>query len=186
MAADLISGGAKINALPERTVLTVNHRVNVGDHPSDVQRHLTKVAGKVADKFNLTLHAFPEGDGGETPSSITLKVAYGSYLEPAPVSPTSVIEGEVTAYEVLAGTTRALYGEEVIMAPGLSTGNTDTRFYWDLTRNIYRYEPGYDPEDPDGGLGNIHTVDERVSIAAHVNLVRWYTLFIRNIDTAEL
>ncbi|KAJ4405663.1 hypothetical protein N0V82_010285 [Gnomoniopsis sp. IMI 355080] len=186
VAADLISGGAKINALPERTVLTVNHRVNVGDHPSDVQQRLTKVAGKIADKFNLTLHAFPEDDGGETPSSITLKVAYGSYLEPAPVSPTSVIEGEMTAYEVLAGTTRALYGEEVIMAPGLSTGNTDTRFYWDLTRNIYRYEPGYDAEDPDGGLGNIHTVDERVSMPAHVNLVRWYTMFIRNIDSAEL
>lgn len=186
VAADLISGGAKINALPERTVLTVNHRVNVGDHPSDVQKRLTKVAGKVADKFNLTLHAFPEGDGGETPSSITLKVAYGSYLEPAPVSPTSVIEGELTAYEVLAGTTRALYGEEVIMAPGLSTGNTDTRFYWDLSRNIYRYEPSYDAEDPSDGLGNIHTVDERVSMPAHVNLVRWYTLFIRNIDDAEL
>lgn len=92
----------------------------------------------------------------------------------------------MTAYEVLAGTTRALYGEEVIMAPGLSTGNTDTRFYWDLTRNIYRYEPGFDPEDPDGGLGNIHTVDERVSMPAHVNLVRWYSYFIRNIDTAEL
>ncbi|CAN8103516.1 unnamed protein product [Discula destructiva] len=187
-AADLISGGAKINALPERTVLTVNHRVNVGDHPSDVQKRLTEVAKPVANKFNLTLHAFPDDtDGGETPSSITLKVAYGSTLEPAPVSPTSVLEDEVTAYEVLAGTTRATFGEEVIMAPGLSTGNTDTRYYWDLSRNIYRYGPSYDAGDPeDGGLMGIHTVDERVSMPAHVNLVKWYTLFIRNMDEADL
>lgn len=210
-AADLISGGAKINALPERTILTVNHvsslsfhsfqenvrlnktltlpkRVNVGDHPSDVQKRITELVKPVAHKFKLDLHAFPaNAEDGETPSSITLRVAYGSTLEPAPVSPTSVLEGEVTAWEVLAGTTRALYGEEVIMAPGLSTGNTDTRFYWDLSRNIYRYGPSYDAGDPkDGGLGGIHTVDERVSMPAHVNLVKWYTLFIRNIDETDL
>lgn len=183
VAADLISGGAKINALPERTVLTVNHRVNVGDRTSDVKNHLTGVAAKVANKYNLTLHSFPE-DGGETPSSITLKVAFGATLEPAPVSPTSVIEGETNAWSVLAGTTRALYGEELIMAPGLSTGNTDTKFYWDLTGNIYRYMPAYDEED--SGLGNIHTVDERASMVGHVKAVRWFSMFVRNMDEADL
>lgn len=185
VAADLISGGAKINALPERTVLTVNHRVNVGDRTQDVKDRLTAVAGDVARKFNLTLHAFPEGDDeGETPSSVTLKVAFGAVLEPAPVSPTEVVEGEDNAWSVLAGTTRAVYGEELIMAPGLSTGNTDTKFYWDLTRNIYRYVPAYDEEE--SGLGNIHTVDERASMVGHVRAVRWYSLFVRNMDEANI
>lgn len=183
VAADLISGGAKINALPERTVLTVNHRVNVGDRTSDVTDRLTAIAGKVAKKFNLTVNAFPE-DGVETPNSITLKVAFGSTLEPAPVSPTWIIEGETNAYSVLAGTTRALFGEELIMAPGLSTGNTDTKFYWDLTRNIYRYLPDYDEEET-GPIG-AHTVDERTSMVGHVRAVRWFSMFMRNMDEADL
>ncbi|KAF3766160.1 carboxypeptidase S [Cryphonectria parasitica EP155] len=182
-AADLIGGGAKINALPERTVLTVNHRVNVGGHTSDVKAHITEIAAHVAKKFNLTLHAFPEGEG-ETPSSITLKVAFHSTLEPAPVSPFTY-DGETNAWSILSGTTRALYGEDLIMAPALSTGNTDTKYYWDLTNNIYRYGPGYD-EEQDAGLGGIHTVDERVSMRAHVKGVQWYSMFVRNMDEADL
>lgn len=185
MAADLIKGGAKINALPERTILTVNHRVNVGDRTQHVKDHITGIATTVAEKFNLTLHAFPEsGDDNETPSSITLKKAFGTGLEPAPVSPTEITEGETTPWSVLSGTTRALYGEALIMAPGLSTGNTDTRFYWDLTRHIFRYMPGYEPDEQ--GLGRIHTVDERISMRNHVSAVRWFSLFIRNMDEAEL
>lgn len=185
VAADLIRGGAKINALPERTVLTVNHRVNVGDRTQHVKDHITGIAAAVADQFNLTLHAFPvSGDDDETPSSITLKPAFGHSLEPAPVSPTDVREGETTPWSVLSGTTRALYGEELIMAPGLSTGNTDTRFYWDLTRHIFRYMPGYEPDEQ--GMGRIHTVDERISMRNHVSAVKWFSLFIRNMDEAEL
>ncbi|KAI3390710.1 hypothetical protein diail_8800, partial [Diaporthe ilicicola] len=138
----------------------------------------------------LALHAFPEDDtDGETPHSITLKTALHTLLEPVPISPTSVAEDQVTAWEVLAGTTRALYGEEVIVTPGLSTGNTDTCSYWELRRNIYRYEPAYGAGDPAKdacGLGGIHAVDERLSMPAHVNLVKWYTLFIRNVDEADI
>jgi Gly-Xaa carboxypeptidase len=65
------------------------------------------------------------------------------------------------------------------------TGNTDTRYYWDLTRHIFRFAPGFDPED-EAGLGAIHTVDERVSVLNHVNSVRWYMLFVRNMDEAAL
>jgi len=66
------------------------------------------------------------------------------------------------------------------------TGNTDTRYYWDLTRHIFRFAPGFDPAD-EQGLGNgIHTVNERVSVKNHVNTVRWFTLFVRNMDEADL
>ncbi|KAI1376575.1 carboxypeptidase S [Hypoxylon crocopeplum] len=179
IAPDVISGGVKSNALPERTVVLVNHRVNVGDHPSDVQVKLTKLAGKVAAKHNLTLHAF--NDEPETPRSITLNSGK-HVLEPAPVTPTVV--DEITPYGVLSGTTRALYGEKLFMAPGIMTGNTDTRYYWDLTKHIFRYGPGWDPEQE--GLGGVHTVDEKLSISAHIKGVSWYSLFIRNMDEAEL
>lgn len=179
VAVDIIGGGVKANALPERTTALINHRVNVGDTTATVKARLTKLANEVAEKYNLTVHAF-NGEG-ETPSSITLDGG-NVPLEPAPVSPTDV--DTVTPYFVLSGTTRAVFGEEVIMAPGLSTGNTDTRYYWDVTTHIFRYLPGWDPEDT--GLGGIHTVDERVSMMRHIGSVKWFGLFIRNMDEVDL
>ncbi|KAI1214711.1 carboxypeptidase S [Annulohypoxylon truncatum] len=178
VAPDVISGGVKVNALPERVRVLVNHRVNVGERPADVQVKLTKLAQQVARKYNLTVHAF--NDESESPLSITLNTH--QILEPAPVTPTSV--DAVTPYAILSGTTRAIYGEKLLMAPGITTGNTDTRYYWDLTKHIFRYGPSWDGESE--GLGGIHTVDEKLSIPAHIKGVQWYSLFIRNIDQADL
>ncbi|KAI1100273.1 carboxypeptidase S [Jackrogersella minutella] len=177
-APDVISGGVKSNALPERVRVLVNHRVNVGESPSYVKQKLTGLAEQLAGKYNLTVHAF--NDEPETPRSITLNTAH--ILEIAPVTPTSV-DG-VTPYAVLSGTSRAVYGENLLVAPGIMTGNTDTRFYWDLTKHIFRYAPGWDPEDE--GLEGIHTVDERLSISSHIKGVQWYSIFIRNMDQAKL
>ncbi|KAI0471830.1 peptidase family M20/M25/M40 [Xylariaceae sp. FL0804] len=195
-APDIIGGGVKNNALPERTRLLVNHRVNVGESTATVQKHLAQLAGQVADKYNLSLSAF-EGDEAspEAPRQIRLSVAATGPLEPAPVTPTTGKPADADAdadgaprallpYEVLAGTSRAVYGERLLVAPGMANGNTDTRFYWDLTRHIFRYGPGFDPEQQ--GLGNIHTVDEHLSISAHIHGVQWYSLFIRNMDEADL
>ncbi|KAI0009598.1 peptidase family M20/M25/M40 [Xylariaceae sp. FL0662B] len=179
IAPDVISGGIKNNALPERTRVLVNHRVNVGDHPSDVQTKLTRLAETIAEKHNLTVHAF--NDKPEIPRSITL--SSGSHvLEPAPVTPTSV--DTVTPYSILSGTTRGLYGETLFVAPGIMTGNTDTRYYWGLTKHIFRYGPGWDPEQE--GFGGIHDIDEKLSILAHIRGVQWYSMFVRNMDEAEL
>jgi len=179
LAVDVIGGGVKNNALPERTRVLVNHRVNVGDRSEEVKAKLTRLAEKVAAKHNLTVLAF--NDEPEIPRSIKLSAAH--ILEPAPVSPTTV-DG-VTPYGVLSGTTRALYGESVIMAPALMTGNTDTRYYWDLTRHIFRYNPGYDPEQG-LGLGGMHTVNEKLNVLSHTRLVQWFSMFIRNMDEADL
>lgn len=223
-AVDLITGGVKVNAMPERASAVVNHRVNVGETTQSVYDHLTVIAGEIADKYGLTLHAF---DGKEEPESIILAVSRGVELEVAPVSPS---DGSIVSpFSVLAGTVRALYGEETIVSkylyshshlqtpsppfsicapestvcgshcssgqrkdsltafpgPGIMTGNTDTRFFWDLTKHIFRFQPGYDPED-ESGLGNIHTINERVNVNSHINTVKFFTLFIRNIDEAEL
>lgn len=151
-AIDIISGGAKSNALPERVSSIVNHRVNIGDTPHTVWDHLTKLAKPVAKKHNLTLHAF---DGTkEAALSISLW-ASDTTLQVAPVAPTDTTG--VTPYSVLAGTTRAAFGEDVIVSPGLMTGNTDTQYYWNVTKHIFRYSPGYDPISKEVGLGDIHT-----------------------------
>jgi Gly-Xaa carboxypeptidase len=105
-------------------------------------------------------------------------------LEPAPITPTSISSNRTTPYAVLAGTTRALYGEDLLVAPGIMTGNTDTRYYWDVSEHIFRYGPGWDKDQK--GLGNIHTVDERIGVQGHVDTVRWMVGFMRGMDVAEV
>ncbi|KAK4118869.1 carboxypeptidase S [Parathielavia appendiculata] len=184
-AVDVVSGGIKVNALPERATAVVNHRINIGETTQLVKDRLASLAADTAHKHNLTLHAF-DAKEEEPPSSSSIILAASTTheLEVAPVTPA---DGSVqrSPFAVLAGTTRALYGDEVIVTPGIMTGNTDTRYYWGLTRHIFRFGPGYDPE-VGPGLGKIHTVDERVSVLGHVNSVRWFMLFVRNMDEAEL
>lgn len=180
VAVDLINGGVKTNALPERTQFTVNHRTNVGSTSKAVLDHISSLAGQVAKKHNLALIAF---NGTESQSSITLS-ARDTLLEPAPITPTSISRDGTTPFAILAGTTRALYGKDLIVAPGLMTGNTDTRYYWDVSEHIFRYGPGWDKEQE--GMGNIHTVDERIGVQGHIDTVRWMTAFIRGMDAAQL
>lgn len=140
-AVDIIEGGVKVNALPERASVTVNHRVNVGDTPEHVWSRLASVAKSVAEKYNLTLHAF---DGVEEEAKAISLWHSPNTLHVAPVTPSNLDRN--TPYRVVAGTVRAVYGEDIIVSPGMTTGNTDTRFYWDLTKHIFRFGPGFDPE----------------------------------------
>ena len=162
------------------TCLIVNHRINLGDEPEDVWNRITALAKPLAKKYNLTLHAF---DGTkEEAQSISLWPSETT-LRTAPITPTDATKN--SPYRILAATTRALYGEDIIVSPGSTTGNTDTRYYWNLTKHIFRFGPGYDPTVKPG-LGNIHTVDEHISIINHIGMVKWFTLFVRNMDEADL
>jgi Gly-Xaa carboxypeptidase len=54
-------------------------------------------------------------------------------------------------------------------------GNTDTKFYWGLSRSIYRFSPARE-----GGRANAYTVDERVGMMEHVEGVRFFARLIMN------
>lgn len=176
-AVDLISGGVKTNALPERTSFTINHRINVGSSVETVLFHVAQLFTPTARKYNLTLNAF--NNATETPNSLNLRSS-PTFLEPAPVTPT----GPGTPFSILSGTTRALYGEELLVAPGIMTGNTDTRYYWGLSEHIFRYSMGWDKEQE--GMGHIHTVDEKIGGKAHRDVAKWVFEFVRNMDEADL
>ncbi|KAJ2975475.1 hypothetical protein NUW54_g11725 [Trametes sanguinea] len=71
--------------------------------------------------------------------------------------------GEHDPYHVLAGTIKSTIetaegynASGVVVAPLLQLGNTDTRYYWNLTRNIVRYKHLRDTDRFNGA----HTVNE--------------------------
>ncbi|TAQ84480.1 hypothetical protein B7494_g7200 [Chlorociboria aeruginascens] len=172
-AIDIISGGVKINALPEKVFAVVNHRVAVESRSTDVQYNIQSVLqDKILSKFSLSLNAWGTISGNTSTSSVGQVILenFGETLEPSPVSPF-----DTDAYKLLSGTIKQVLGEDMIVAPSVMTGNTDTKFYWNLSKNIYRFSPVRDE-----GRANIHTVDEKVGMKEHVEGVRFYTQIILN------
>lgn len=180
-AIDLIQGGVKSNALPEQAWAVVNHRIDTASSVSAVKKHDTALLRKLAHKFNLTYTAFGEQlskQGVPAYGTLELSDAWGTALEPAPITP---IEGK--PFALLAGTIRSTYArhrgtdpvahdDQIVVAPGIMTGNTDTRYYWALSEHIFRYS--HYGEKGREGISGVHTVNECESF----DLQRWYWVLI--------
>ena len=128
-AVDLIQGGVKVNALPEKVHAVVNHRIAEHDSVAAVQKHMADVILPVAQEYNLSMDAFgvqvQAGAGGG--GHVALSDAWGTALEPSPVTPT----GKDDPFQILAGTIKATIesaegynAKGVVVAPQLATGNT--------------------------------------------------------------
>lgn len=189
----IIQGGYKVNVIPERTSLRINHRLVPGTTISDVKDHLQEIvkdfladsnANSSTKEEDVLRFAGWDQKGGI--NSISLRTLPGS-LEPSP-STSSSVDG-VTPYSVLHGTTRALYGDAITMvSPILMPANTDSRHYGNVTKHIFRFSPGHDVTDSTDNQiqSHAHGVNERANMQGHVNGVKWYSMFIRNMDEADM
>lgn len=187
----MIHGGNKINMLPERTVLSINHRLQLGTSVEQVKSHLEQIvkehisdANAAKDEHKLTFRGWSDPEVDDT---IKL-TGFPDALEPSPVTSFSV--NGTTPYGVLQGTIRSVYGDSnlTLVAPISMPANTDSRHYWDLTQDIFRFSPGHDMTDATDNqiYSNAHNKNERANIVGHVNGVKWYSSFIRNMDEADL
>lgn len=173
-AVDMVKGGVKVNALPEIVEVTTNYRINVESSVGAVTDRFARIAKAVAESYDMGLKKNNETILTETTNGV-LHVINGQSIEPVKSSPSS---GPV--WDLLGGTTRHVF-EDILgrgplyFSPTLSTGNTDTTHYLQLTRNVYRYTPILDE-------GNAHTVDEYVSISDHISVVMWYYELLQLID----
>ncbi|KAJ5116265.1 hypothetical protein N7456_000613 [Penicillium angulare] len=194
-AADLIHGGVKTNALPEKISAVVNYRVALHQTPELVQERAVRIIAPIAERHNVSLSVnFPgastsdeEGGGDRTLSLSPLS----DPLVPAPISPTDPLTSKVWAR--FSGVTRSVFESHpnplaesdaeksstptVVVTGDVMTGNTDTRFYWSLSENIYRWSPSRV-----GGTFNIHTVDERIHLDVHLEGMMLYYDLIRSFD----
>ena len=101
------------------SVAAVQHR------DTDVLKHLAK-------EFNLTYTAFGlaiSPEDGPTAGTLTLTDAFGTALEPAPVTPVSE---DSAPWQLLSGTIKATFNahrgldgaDNIIVSPGITSGNT--------------------------------------------------------------
>ncbi|KAJ6571304.1 hypothetical protein B0H19DRAFT_1129688 [Mycena capillaripes] len=193
-AVDIVQGGVKSNALPEQAYAVVNHRISTQSSVRETMAHDAALLAQLAAAFNLSYIAFGEkmSEGGR--GTLTLSDAFGTALEPAPVSP---IRGAGSApYALLAGTIKATYaahrglgaahaGSAIAVAPGMPTGNTDTRYYWKLSRSIFRYNHKNTIGSADR-LSRLHTVNEAISADAVLEMIRFFVTLILNADESTV
>ncbi|KAJ6581406.1 carboxypeptidase S [Mycena capillaripes] len=184
-AVDIVYGGIKSNALPEVAAVVVNHRIAEQSSVAEVQNHVVRLLSPVAAEFNMSMIAFESASNETPPHRIVLTDAFGTGLEPSPVTPI-----ESGQYRLLSGTIKAALetaqrynSTNVIISPSLGLGNTDTQFYWNLTRYIFRYSHYGDRDDYYNGL---HTINEAVRGEAVIEHVRFFTILILNSDETNL
>ncbi|KAF8627116.1 hypothetical protein AX17_006376, partial [Amanita inopinata Kibby_2008] len=130
-AIDLVHGGVKTNALPERAYAVVNHRISVQSSVAATKERDVERLEKLASHFNLTYNAFGSSitEGAPSSGTLTLTDAFLAGLEPAPVTPTGQ---DAAPYQLLSGTIKAAYNSHralkgsnnIHVAPGMMTGNT--------------------------------------------------------------
>lgn len=186
-AFDMIEGGIKANALPETVTFLLNSRVRVESTVNETVTSFSDVAMKVAEKYGLGYSR--EGQTLLDPTENgTVKLVVERSLEPAPVSPDNEVWRE------FAGSIKGFYEKVVfptkyentstplVVAPSIMTANTDTCHYWELTKNIYRYQPGFAMEDT---LSTIHSVNEHVDADTVMQVVGFFYNYIHLVNQQD-
>jgi Gly-Xaa carboxypeptidase len=177
-AIDIVDGGDKANALPRLVKAMINHRITYGNSPETIFGKAIKYGKLTAKKYDigLTVHdkvIFPETENGNMVIDY-----FGELLPTARISPTDEV------WEVVTGNMRAFYEDEVfpelfsdsnsdkkyIIAPSLMTPNTDTRHYWNVTKNIYKVQPGSINLMEAGP----HGPDEWIPMQVHLEVIAFY------------
>ncbi|ODV93892.1 hypothetical protein PACTADRAFT_45790 [Pachysolen tannophilus NRRL Y-2460] len=186
-AIDIIKGGVKSNALPEHVEIIVNHRVAIEQRVDDILAKDIENIKKIAKFFKLGVYyQYKESKEIEIIPSTSFgffKLIVDDVLEPAPITPIHDHH-----WEIFAGNIRHVYEEiaepnffknnPIIVSPGIATGNTDTRLYWNLTNHIYRYRPGVTPTV----LTNAHTINEHIDFNSHLQIIAFYFEYIQSVD----
>ena len=140
-AADIISGGVKVNAIPTSAYAVFNLRINPHETVNMTVERIVKRVEPLAKEFGVDLdvyvHTSPDNYTFESStrsnSSVGLISLEFDAIEPAPISPINS-----TAYSTLSSVIRHVFDNETIVAPSLMVANTDTKFTWQLTDNIFR------------------------------------------------
>ncbi len=148
-AITVIRGGNKENVLPGEAEALVNFRLLPGETAAGVTAHTRAV---IRDP-SIRIEVLPLSG------------------EASPVASDSS-----AAYQLIARTVRELF-PNVVVAPGLMIGGTDSRHMLGLADDVYRFSPVRARADD---LARFHGTDERISTANYVEIIRFYETLIRH------
>uniref|UniRef100_A0A665VNL5 Peptidase M20 dimerisation domain-containing protein n=1 Tax=Echeneis naucrates TaxID=173247 RepID=A0A665VNL5_ECHNA len=151
-AVTMFNGGIKENIIPAYAEAFVNLRIHSAQ---TLQEVLDLIHSTVADQ------------------RVKIELIHG--FDPLPVSSA---DERAFGFQIVKKTVLEMF-PTVTVAPGVCIGNTDSRHFSDLTRNIYRFAPiWFKPGDPQ----RFHGINERISKKNYEELVEFYFSLIQNCD----
>lgn len=149
-AATIFKSGEKENVLPIKAYAVVNFRIMPGDSSQGVIAYVKKVINDERIKITTTSQQ--------------------------PDEPSGVSDLHSEAFKMVHQTTAEIF-PDVLVAPYLVLGATDSKHYKNLTKNIFRFEP---TRLDDADLKRIHGTDERISIESYKETISFYIQLIKN------
>jgi carboxypeptidase PM20D1 len=148
-AATVINGGVKSNVLPTDARALINFRILPGDTAASVVEHVRRTID------NSTIEVQPLPDSREA-------------SEVSPIESRAFVQLQRTIREVFPGT---------VVAPYLTLGGTDSRYFNRLTRNIYKFAPILGDRSD---LTRMHGTNERMSVENYVKVVQFFVRLLGN------
>ena len=145
----IFRAGIKDNIIPHQARATVNFRTLPGTSMQDVQDRVREIIDD--ERITISKGQF----GSEAPGSSSVH-SFG--------------------YEVMHRSIKEIF-PEVIVAPNLVIGATDSRHYYPISENIYRFVPFYLTKD---NIATFHGIDEHLAIVDFENAIRFYRQLILN------
>ena len=150
IAPTILKAGIKDNVLPIDADAIINFRILPGDSVQGVINHVKKVIDD-PDIEVETLGAFD-------------------------TEPSAVSSPDAPTFQALHRTIKSCY-PNVLVAPYLVLGATDSRYYRNLSENIYRFTP-YQLDEED--LKRPHGTNERIKVGSYKEMIRFYVTLLKN------
>ncbi|NVK48646.1 MAG: M20/M25/M40 family metallo-hydrolase [Cyclobacteriaceae bacterium] len=149
-APTIIDGGVKNNVIPTVAEATINFRILPGETIESVQAHIEKI---VSEKVQVE----PVG-----------------FL----TNPPAVSSADSESYKILERTIRSMFPETVVV-PGLLGGATDSRYFIDISDDVYRFYPvRLDPKS----MERFHGIDEKISKENYKEIIQFSYQLIKNFN----
>jgi carboxypeptidase PM20D1 len=150
-ATTMFDSGDKENVLPTQATAVVNARIMHGENAESVMHWIKR---RVNDA-RVRIEALP------------------TQSAPSPVS-----DVDSAAYKTVKMTIQQVFArQEVVVAPFLMIGATDSRHYTGVSEHTYRFFPAVLHRED---LNRIHGVNERISIENYTQTVNFYYQLIHN------
>ena len=148
-APTMLSASNRLNVLASEAVGTVNFRLHPRDNPE-------KIVNFVKDLISN--------------ENIEVKNLSAGTLA------SSVSDWETEGYRAISNSVREVYGD-IIVAPGLMVGGSDSKHYAKAAKNSYRFNPF--PLSANE-LSGLHGIDERIKKDDFLNGIRSYIKIIQS------
>jgi carboxypeptidase PM20D1 len=148
LVATVFKAGERENVLPGVATALVNSRLLPGDTSQAVEAHVREVL----TGLDVTVESLPQR------------------VEASAISPSS--GGD---FDLIERSLRELQ-PEVLVAPGLLVGGTDSRHFAEVADQIYRFSPVHAAPDD---MARFHGTNERMAVSDLVQMVQFYERLLR-------